>query len=126
MTLARLLLVNALFTLVGGFILFFVPHQIMSLVGVHTEPGTDFVYYLLGASALSLAVLSYGARTLTDARSLRVVALTCLAFHALSAGVGVYAFAHGLSAAVWVNTLIHIIFAVLFVYYGFVIKIKGA
>lgn len=126
MNLRKLLLVNAVFTFAGGVILFAVPSQIMSAVGVHIDPSAYFVYYLLGASALSFAVLSYRGRTLRDANALQVVALTFFVFHAASAGVSVYAVVEGLSTIVWVNTSIHVVFSALFAYYGFVRPPEGA
>ncbi|MGZ4937445.1 MAG: hypothetical protein ACXVIF_03645 [Halobacteriota archaeon] len=116
--LARLFLLNALFTLAGGIILLVAPNQLSQLVGVHIDPNTYFVYYLLSVASLSLAVPSFFGIVLTDVNALRALSWTFLVFHASSAGVAVYAFARDLSAAVWANILVHVLFSILFVYYG--------
>jgi hypothetical protein len=109
---------NALFTLAGGVILLVAPNQIMQLAGASVEPRADFVYYLLGASALSLAVLSFFGMTWSDTQAVRAAAVTFVVFHASSAAVAVYVIAHGVSAAVWANVAVHILFALLFLYVG--------
>ena len=119
MTITRgVFLLNALFTLAGGVILLVVPNQIMQLAGVPVDPRADFVYYLLGTSALSLAVLSFFGMTWSDTHAVRAAAVTFLVFHASSAAVAVYVIAHGVSAVVWANVAVHVLFALLFLYVG--------
>jgi hypothetical protein len=119
MNLARLFFLNALFTLAGGVILLVAPNQLTQLVGVHIDPNAYFVCYLLGVASLSFTVLSFFGIVLNDVNALRALSWTFLVFHASSAGAAVYAsFARSLSAAVWANILVHVLFSILFVYYG--------
>ena len=116
--LARLFILNTLFTLAGGAILLITPSTVAQLAGAQIDPNAYFVYYLLGVASLSFAVLSFFGISLTDVDALRALSRTFLVFHASSAVVAAYASIHNLSAGVWVNILIHVLFSILFVYYG--------
>jgi hypothetical protein len=119
MNLSKLLLITAIFTFAAGVVLIVAPNAIPGAIGIHLDRSAYLVCYLLGASELSLAVLCYCGGTLTDPGALRVVAATCLVFHASSAAVEIYAFTQGASAAVWGNVAIRALFAILLGYYAF-------
>lgn len=59
------------------------------------------MYYLLGVSELAFAALCFYGRALIDVRARRVIAVTCIVFHAAS-GVAsvVLAIPEGISAVV--------------------------
>ena len=119
MNLSKLLLIHGIITFVAGIVLIVSPGLIPAAVGVHMDPGAYIICYLLAASELSLAVLSFYGRGLTDVKALHVIVLACLVLHISSAILEVYAYAKGLSAGIWWNVLLRIIITILFVYYGF-------
>ena len=118
MNLSTLLIINAIATLAAGVVLFVAPNLIPSAVGIHIDRSAYLISYLLGSSELAFAALCYYARTLNDSQALRVIALTCIIFHAASGVAEVYAFVQGVSAAVWWNVALRVVMVVLFLYYG--------
>lgn len=102
--LSRLLLAHAVVTLAAAIVLVAAPGAIPGAVGIHAAPDSHLLAYLLAAAELGFAVLSFRARRLTDPSALRVVVDACVALHAASALVEVYAFARGgVGGAVWAN-----------------------
>jgi len=95
------------------------PSAIPGAVGIHVEPTTYLVCYLLGSSELGLAFLSFFSRRLTDASTMRLVCWTFIVVHASTALVEVYAVVRGgVAAAVWANVVLRVLVVVLFVHYG--------
>lgn len=115
--LSVLFLANAVFTFVGGLALLFLPEKVM--YGVHIDRQYYFLFYLLGASAFSLAVVSFFARGFREKESIRAAVCTFLAFHGITALVGVYSMFMGASTFISVNAAVHAIFFVLFLVFGF-------
>ncbi len=111
--------VHAALTFAAGVVLIVAPELIPSAVGIHIELGAYLICYLLAAAELSLAVLSWGGRTLSDEKALRVIVLVCIVLHASSAVLEIYAFAKGVSAAIWGNIALRAVIVFLFAYYGF-------
>ncbi len=120
MNLARLLLINAIATFAAGIALFVAPDLIAGAVGIRIDPDAHFLAYLLGASEFGIAALGYFGSGLTDVQALRIVTLTFIVFHAASGVAGVYAFAQGVSAAVWWNVVVRVLMVGAFIYYGLV------
>lgn len=118
MTLAKLFVIHALVTFAAGVVLIAAPEKIPETVGIQIKQSAYLLCYLLGSAELALAFLSYYSRTLTDAKSLRLIARTFILFHAATAAVEVYAFTQGSSAAIWGNVALRIVIIVLFWYYG--------
>jgi hypothetical protein len=69
--------------------------------------------------------LSWGARTITDPKALRIIVLAFILFHASSALLEVYAFMGGVSAAIWVNIALCVLAVALFACYGLKIASNG-
>ena len=122
MNLSRLLTLHALVTVAAGIVLVVVPGVIPGFVGIQVDHQVNLLCYLLGASEMSLAALSYFSRKLSDRQAIRLVCLTFIVFHALTAIVEVYAFRQGASARIWANVLVRLIVTGLFFYYGFTQK----
>jgi hypothetical protein len=118
MNLHILLAIHAAVTFAAGVVLIAAPDLIPSAVGIRIDPGSYLMCYLLAASELSLAALSWGGRTLTDMKSLRVIVWACLVLHASSGILEIYVFAQGLSAAIWSNVALRAVVIFLFAYYG--------
>ena len=118
MALRILLLVNAFATLAAGLALFVSPGFLGAAVDIEIASDAYFVYYLLGAAELGIAALCFQALRLTDAAALRVVCWTMIVFHAASGFAGVYAFASGLSPAVWANVALRVLMIGLFAWIG--------
>ena len=68
---------------------------------------------------VTLPAMLVCARTITDARALRVIVIACIVLHAASGLLEVYAFAQGLSGAIWGNVALRALAVALFAYYGF-------
>ena len=112
--LSRLLLVHAAVTLAAGVALVVAPGLIPGAIGIDLSPSAYLVSYLLAAAELGFAVLSFQARRLTDADALRAVVSACVTLHAASALLEVYAFAQGVSAAIWLNVAARVLIVGLF------------
>ena len=80
MTLRLLFGIHAILTFTAGVVLIAAPGAIPSTVGVHIEPEAYLLCYLLAAAEFSVSALSWGARTITDARALRVIVIACIVF----------------------------------------------
>jgi hypothetical protein len=118
MTLPILFTVHAILTFAAGVVLVAWPGAIPSTVGIQIEPNAYLLCYLLAAMEFGVAVLSWGARTITDAKALRVIVIACIVLHAASGLLEVYAFAGGLSGAIWGNVALRALAVALFAYYG--------
>jgi hypothetical protein len=118
--LSKLLLINGLFTFIGGVILIIIPNTIFGWVGIQLSGNIYVISYLLGVTSISFSVLSLYATLLKDRDSLKAISLTFLIFHLASAIVGINGLLHGLHAVIWINIVIHLTFSLLFLYLGFV------
>jgi hypothetical protein len=103
---------------VAGVALIVAPELIPGAVGISIDPSGYLVCYLLGASEIAIAFLSYYAKNLTDPPALRLIALSFVVFHAVTAIVEVFAFMQSVSAAIWSNVAIRILAVILFAYFG--------
>ena len=45
------------------------------MIGIHVEPKAYLLCYLLAAMEFGVAALSWGARTITDAKALRIIVM---------------------------------------------------
>ena len=116
-SLSILLIINAVFTFIGGVALMLFPDEVT--YGLLSGHNADFLYYLLGASAFSLAVLSFFGRNIKEQNGLRAVVLTFLVFHGLTAIIGILSLMGGISTFVWINVGVHTLFFLLFGFFGF-------
>jgi hypothetical protein len=98
--LRALLVVHGFITAAAGLVLTIAPSLIPSVVGIHLAPSAYVLAYLLAGAEFGFSVLSFGGSRLTDARALRLVAWTCIVFHASSGVLELYAYAHGASVAI--------------------------
>ena len=115
-----LLIFHAAVTFAAAVVLIAAPELIPGAVGIRIEVGAYLICYLLAAAELSIAVLSWSARTLTDAKALRIIVITFIVLHAASGVLEIYAFsAQGLSAAIWGNIVLRAVMVFLFTYFGF-------
>ncbi len=101
--LRTLLVVHGFVTLAAAVVLVVAPRLIPSAIGVHLDPSTYVVAYLLAGAEFGLAVLSFGGSRLTDPRALQLVVWSCIAFHATSGVLEVYAFVQGASVGILGN-----------------------
>lgn len=118
MNLSRLFVLHAIVTFAAGVVLIVAPELIPGAVGITIDPSVYLVCYLLGASEIAIAFLSYYAKNLTDQPALRLISLTFVVFHPVTAVVEVFAFMQGVSAAIWSNVALRVIAVILFGYYG--------
>jgi hypothetical protein len=118
MTLRILLIIHAVATFAAGAVLVVAPAAIPRVVGVHVGTDAYLICYLLAAAEFGLAVMSWGARTITDDRALRVIVTTIIVVHAASGILEVYAFVGGVSSAIWGNVVFRALVVSLFAYFG--------
>lgn len=111
--LKALLVVHAVFNLLGAVLLIFADSLLNKLV--HTSAHADFLWRLLGVSSLALAYLSYAATNFKEKRAVSTAIKTLLIFNGLAFIVSLWAIANGLPEYVLINGLVHLIFFVLFV-----------
>lgn len=107
-----LLIVNAVFTFLGGVGLMFFPEKIT--YGIIPNHQYNFIFYLLGVCAISLAYLSFAAAKLTDNAGLKIVVITFLIFHGATMLVGIITILKGVSIFVLVNAVVHFLFFMAF------------
>lgn len=112
--LSNLLVVHGFVTLLAGIVLSLSPGLIPATVGVHLNRSAFLVAYLLAGAEVGLAVLSFGGSRLTDPAALRVIAWSCLAFHAWSALLELYAYSRGVNAVILANVAVRVVIIALF------------
>jgi hypothetical protein len=98
--LSTLLVVHGIVTMAAGIVLAVAPGLIPSAVGIHLQPNAYLLAYLLAGAEIGFAVLSFGGSRLTDTRSLKLIAWSCMAFHGSSAVLEAYACHQGASVAI--------------------------
>jgi hypothetical protein len=92
------------------------PGVIPSVVGIHLEPKANMLAYLLAGAEFGFAVLSFGVSRLVDPQALRLVAWSCIAFHASSGALELYAYALGANVTILGNVAARIVIVALFAY----------
>ena len=116
-TLRLLFTVHAIATLAAASVLVVAPAAIPTAVGIVIAPSAFLLCYLLAAAELSIGIVSWGARNLTDAKALRLVAASFVVFHGASAILELWAFVNGLSARILANVVLRVVAVTLFAYY---------
>jgi hypothetical protein len=111
-----LLVVHGFITAAAGLVLVIVPSLIPSMVGISLPPSDYVLAYLLAGAEFGFSVLSFGSSRLTDARALRLVAWTCIVFHASSGVLELYAYAQGASLAILGNVAARAVIVGIFAY----------
>jgi hypothetical protein len=102
--LRALLVVHGFITAAAGLVLTIAP-SLIPVVGIYLAPSAYVLAYLLAGAEFGFSALSFGGSRLTDARALRLVAWTCIVFHASSGVLELYAYAHGASVAIAGNVV---------------------
>jgi hypothetical protein len=118
MNLARLFIIHAVVTLAAGIALIVSPNLIPATVGIRLNPSQYLMSYLLGASELGIAFLSFFAKNLRDVVAVRLISWTFIVFHLATAVVEVYALSQGVRVSLLGNMALRIVVAALFAYYG--------
>jgi hypothetical protein len=114
--LRALLIVHGFITAAAGLVLVIAPNLIPSMVGIYLPPSAYLLAYLLAGAEFGFSVLSFGASGLADVRALRLVAGSCIVFHATSGILELYAYGHGANVAVLGNVLARVIIVGLLAY----------
>jgi hypothetical protein len=112
--------VHAMLTVAAGIVLVIAPAAIPSTVGIVVPPAAFLVCYLLAAGELCIGVVSWGARTLTDTRAIRLIVTSFIVFHGASAMLEIRAFMAGVSGGIWANVVVRLVAVAFFSYYGLV------
>jgi hypothetical protein len=106
--------VHGVITAAAGAVLIVAPQAIPAAVGIALPPAANLVAYLLGAVEVAVAVLSVTAAWITDAVSVRVIALVFVIMHVVTALVEILAIAQGASGLVWLNVAFRVVVAGIF------------
>lgn len=118
MNLQRLLFIHAMILFGAGIVLIASPDQILRPIGIWLKPEAYLTCYLLGAAELAMAFLSYFSRGIQEVRALRLVCITFVLFHMLTAFVELYAIAQGASLSVLINVGLRCSISGLFAWYA--------
>jgi len=111
-----LFFINGIFNALGGVLLFLFSDKLA--YGLNISQSANFLWYLLGAASITLAVISFYGVYLKERVSIQAIRISLMTFHGLSALVSVWAITNGMSSLIWINATIHIIFFALFYYFG--------
>jgi hypothetical protein len=115
------LLINAFLTF-AAFILFYVaPEALLNGVGAQIDPSAYFTGYLLGAAELGIAIISFYATKIKDAKVLSVICVSNAAFHAFSVVAEILLIASGRTSepwGLWGNMALRTTLAALFAYFA--------
>lgn len=104
-----LLVGHGIVTLAASVVLAVQPSLIPSIVGAHLDPSANILAYLLAGAEFGICVFSFGGSRLSDPKALRLVASSCIAFHASSAALEVYAYVQGMGGAILLNVAARVI-----------------
>jgi hypothetical protein len=114
-TLRKILFIaHGVVTAAAGIVLIAAPGLIPSAVSIELAPDANLLPYLLGAVELSVAALSVGAIRLRDDSAIRLIAVSFVVLHAVSALVEVLALVQGADPLLWGNVVLRVVVAVLF------------
>lgn len=108
-------LAHGIVTLAAAVALVVAPGLIPATVGIELPPGGALLAYLLAGCELGVAVISLGAATLTDPRSIRVIAAGFAALHLLTGILEVVALAGGADPFLWGNVAVRALATAVFV-----------
>ncbi len=89
--------VHGIVTAAAAVALLIAPQAIPAAVGIALPPEANLIAYLLGAVELAVAVLSVATAWITDAVSVRVIALVFVIMHVVTAIAEIVAVAQGAS-----------------------------
>ena len=109
-----LFVAHGIVTAAAGVVLILAPGLIPSVVHITLSRDANLLPYLLGAVELGVAVLSVGASRVTDPGAIRLIAVSFVVLHAMSALVEVLALAQGAAPLLWGNVALRVVVAVLF------------
>ena len=109
-----LFIAHGVVTAAAGVVLIAVPGLIPSAVGITLMPDANLLPYLLGAVEFGVAVLSIGASRLTDAAAIRLIAVSFVVMHAVSALVEMLALTEGADPLLWGNVALRVVVGVIF------------
>jgi hypothetical protein len=116
--LSTLLVIHGFVMLIAGIVLAVAPSLIPSVVGIDLEPNAYLVAYLLAGAEIGFAVLSFGGSRITDRRSLKLIAWSCVAFHGVSAVLEAYVAYHRVSRVLIGNIVARFVIIGLFAYFS--------
>ena len=117
--LRKLLIFHGVATLLAAVVLFVSPGLIPGMAGVRLAPDAYLMAYLLAGAEFGIAFLSFGGARLGDPRALRLVADSCIVFHATSAVLESYAAYQGAgNLALVANVVARLIIIALFVHFS--------
>jgi hypothetical protein len=118
MNLARLFVIHAVVTFAAAVVLIVAPGVIPATVGITLDPTANLLSYLLGTAELGIAAASFGGRSITDPKALRLLSMAFIVMHGATALVEIYAVTQGVDPKIWANVVLRVIMVALFAWYG--------
>ena len=117
--LRKLLFLHGLATLAAAIGLTVSPGTIPAVAGIHLDPGSYLIAYLLAGAEFGLSFLSFGGCRLADARALRLIAYSCIVFHGTSVVLEAYvACGQRENTVLWINIAARIVIISLFAFFA--------
>jgi hypothetical protein len=115
--LRKLLFIHGMATLAAAIGLTVSPAAIPAVAGIHLEPGSYLLAYLLAGAEFGLSFLSFGGSRLSNAQALRLIAYSCIVFHGTSVLLEIYVAARQPGNGVlWINIAVRIVVIALFAF----------
>ena len=118
MIINRLLLIHAVVTAAAAVALVVAPAWIPAAVDIQLAPAAYLLCYLLGATELGLAYLSYYGSRLGPGVGQRLILKGFIVVHLATAALEVLAYQQGLSGKIWGNVALRVVVGALFYYFG--------
>lgn len=109
-----LFIAHGIVTAAAGVVLIVAPGLIPSTVGIELPGDANLLPYLLGGVELGVAVLSIGAVRLRERAAIRLIAISFVVLHGVTAVVELLALAQGVDPFLWGNVALRVVVAVLF------------
>jgi hypothetical protein len=117
--LRKLLILHGVITLAAAVVLAVSPGLIPSMAGVSLTPDAYLLAYLLSGAEFGIAFVSFGGSRLADPGALRMIAGSCMIFHATSALLEIYAICRQQGNRVLVaNVVARLIIIALFAFFS--------
>jgi phosphate starvation-inducible membrane PsiE len=117
-SLKRLFLMHAIITLAAGIVLIVSPAFIPATVDMVISPQQSLLCYFLGAAEIALAYLSFMGSRISDVKSLRMICMTFIIFHGLTALVELLSYTEGINKNILANVLARLMIVGLFMWLG--------
>ena len=118
MKLKTLFIITTAFFIINAPIALLVPGTQLSLYGVTTSPGANYMAQWAGLGSITIALIAWLARNLEDSEARRNIVLTLMIYFILGFVISVFGTITGVMSAMgWSLVLICLLFAIGYAYF---------